>query len=321
MLNRYEGNPILKPVPGSDWEGLMVYNAAAAEINGKIYIIYRGQSVQFEPSKFGLATTTDGFTIDERLSDPIFVNDPAIHSESITYEDPRTTVLDGRLYLTFTSYGILPTMFTREKVKGEPPKSTYYKIPQLGMSSISVEDFIARKWNWTKTYLPLPWVNNKNCMLFSEKIGGRYVMFHRISPHVWITYSDDLKEWYDMRIVMQPIWGGWEHYKVGSGPPPIRIDEGWLMIYHAVDNHLVYRLGLALLDPDDPSRVLKRARVPLMESETEYEIEGLVRKVVYSCGAVLRGDTVLCYYGGADTVIGVATATVGELMDWLNKNS
>ena len=321
MLNRYGGNPILKPVPGSDWEGLMVYNAGASEINGKIYIVYRGQSVQTGVSKFGLAITTDGFTIDDRLPDPIFVNDPSIASEAISYEDPRTTILGDRLYLTFTSYGILPTMFTREKVKGEAPTPTYYKIPQLGMSSIPIKDFLARKWNWSKTHLPFPWVNDKNCMLFPEKIGGRYMMFHRISPSVWSAYSDDLKEWYDMRVVMQPVWGGWQHYKIGGGAPPIKIDEGWLMIYHAVDNRLAYRLGLALLDHRDPSRILKRARIPLLEPETEYEVEGLVRKVVYSCGAVLRGDTVFCYYGGADTVTGVATAKVGDLMDWLNKNS
>jgi predicted GH43/DUF377 family glycosyl hydrolase len=320
MLKRYKGNPTLKPIPGSAWEGLMVYNAAAADINGKVHIIYRGQSVQYEVSKFGLAVSSDGFNIDERLPGPILENDPSIPAESLAYEDPRITVLGDRLHLTYTSYGTYPDMFTREEKKGEPPKPLEFKIPQLGMSSISLKDLLARNWNWEKTYLPLPWVGNKNCCIFPEKIDGKYVLTHRISPHIWIAYSDNLKDWHGMRVIMSPR-EKWEYYKIGGGAPPIRIDEGWLLIYHGVDNRLAYRLGLALLDYKDPTKVLMRSRIPLLEPEEEYEIEGLVRMVVYTCGAVLRGDTVFCYYGGADTVTGVATATVGELMDWLRKNS
>lgn len=321
MFKRYEGNPILKPIPGSDWEALMVYNAAAVEIDGKVNIIYRGQSVQYQVSKFGLAVTKDGFNIDERLPQPIYENDPSIDEEALGYEDPRATVIGDRLHLCYTSYGIIPNMFGRKLKPDDPPEPRTYKRVQIGMTSISLDDFRARRWNWEKNHLPFYRVDNKNCFLFPEKVGGRYVMFHRISPHIWSAYSDDLKNWRDLNIVMQPR-EEWEYYKLGTGAPAIRIDEGWLLIYHAVDNKFEYRLGLALLDADDPTKALKRGRIPIMVPETEYEKwDGVVPNVVFTCGAVLRGDTVLCYYGGADTVMGVATAKVSELMDWLDRNS
>ncbi len=321
MFKRYEGNPILAPIPGSDWEGLMVYNAAAVEIDGKINIIYRGQSVKDEVSRFGLAVTSDGLTIDERLPRPIYDNDPNIPEQALGFEDPRATIIEGRLHLCYTSFGTLPNMFKRVMKEGNPLESVLYRKVQIGMTSISADDFLARKWNWDGNHLPFHHVDNKNCFLFPEKIGGKYVMFHRISPHIWIAYSDDLKKWYDLNIVMQPQ-EEWEYYKLGTGAPAIRIDDGWLLIYHAVDNKFVYRLGLALLDLKDPTKVLKRGRIPILEPEEDYErFNGVVPNVVFTCGAVLRGDTVFLYYGGADTVMGVATATVGELMDWLKKNS
>ena len=320
MLTRYEGNPILTPVPGSDWEGLMVYNAAVAEIDGTIHIIYRGQSEKGGVSRFGLATTKDGFTIDERLPRPIYQPDPDDTWAHLGFEDPRATVIGDRLHLCYSSYGTIPNMFGRVMNPGDEPKPRTYNRVQIGMTSISLADFKARNWNWDKNYLPFFLVDNKNCFLFPRKIDGKYMMCHRISPHIWTAYSDDLRHWYDINLLMQKK-EQWEYFKLGTGAPAIEIDDGWLFIYHAVDNRFVYRLGLALLDKS-ARKVLKRARVPLLEPEKTYETwEGVVPNVVFTCGAVLRGDTVLCYYGGADTVMGVATAKLGDLMDWLDKNS
>ena len=321
MFKRFKGNPILRPIPGSDWEKLMVYNAAAIEIGGKIYIIYRGQSEKPGVSKFGLAITTDGFTIDERLPRPIYENDPDQPEAALGFEDPRATIIGDRIHLCYSSFGIVPNMFNRVQKKGDRPQRAHHRRVQIGMTSISIEDFLARKWNWDGNYLPYYGVDNKNCFLFPEKIGGKYVMCHRLSPSIWTAYSDDLKHWHDINLLMQSK-EEWEYFKLGTGAPAIKIDEGWLFIYHAVDNRFDYRLGLALLDLRDPKRVLKRARIPILEPEKEYETwNGIVPNVVFTCGAVLRGDTVFCYYGGADTVMCVATARLGDLMDWLGKNS
>ena len=320
MLKRYDGNPILKPIPENPWESYMVYNCAAVEIQGKVYIIYRGQAEKNSVSKFGLAITTDGFNIDERLDQPIYQNVPDQPWEELGYEDPRATVIGDRLYLCYTSYGFMPDLYERKQKETDPLEPAEYRQVQIGMTSISISDFLARKWNWEQNYLPLFRVDDKNCCLFPEKINGKYMMCHRIPPNVWTACSDDTREWHDLNIIMQSRHD-WEYYKMGTGAPPIKTDDGWLFIYHAVDNRFVYRLGLALLDLKDPRKVLLRGKVPFMEPETDYEKYGAVPNIVFTCGAVLRGDTVFLYYGGADTVVGVATITVPECMDWLKKNS
>ena len=320
MLKRHQANPILKPLPDSSWESLMVYNCAAVEIEGKIYIIYRGQVEKNSVSLFGLAITSDGFTIEERLPEPIYRNQPGRDWEDLGYEDPRATVIGDRLYLCYTSYGYMPNLYERKQKESDPLVPARKHQVQIGMTSISLKDFLARNWNWAPNHLPVFRVDEKNCCLFPEKIDGRYVMCHRIYPHVWTAYSDDLKEWHDFNIIMRPQ-EDWEYYKMGTGAPPLKTNDGWLFIYHAVDNQFVYRLGLALLDLKDPKKVLLRGRIPFMEPETDYEKYGIVPNVVFTCGAVLRDDTVLIYYGGADTVTGVASITVSQCMDWLKKNS
>jgi predicted GH43/DUF377 family glycosyl hydrolase len=320
MFRRFEGNPILKPIPESDWESLMVYNCAAVEIEGKINIIYRGQCEMYHISKFGLAVSSDGFTIDERLPRPILENKHGKDWEDRGYEDPRATIIDNKLHLCYTSYGIIPNLFLRRKKETDPLVPASISQVQIGMTSIDVTDFQARNWNWSENHLALFRVDDKNCCLFPEKIHGKYVMCHRIPPHIWVAYSDDLNSWHDLNIIMMPQQD-WEYFKLGTGAPPIKTEEGWLFIYHAVDNAYVYRLGMALLDLNDPKKILMRGKIPLLEPETDYEKEGVVPNIFFTCGAVLRGNTILLYYGGADTVIGVATATVSECMDWLKKNS
>jgi predicted GH43/DUF377 family glycosyl hydrolase len=139
-------------------------------------------------------------------------------------------------------------------------------------------------------------------------------MFHRIDPDICITYSDDLQSWSDIKAIVGPRLGKWDCLKVGAAGPPIEIDEGWLFIYHGVDFEKVYRLGALLLEKDDPETVLYRSENPILEPAKNYERFGRVPNVVFSCGAVVIDDQLLIYYGGADTVICVATYDVNELL-------
>jgi predicted GH43/DUF377 family glycosyl hydrolase len=106
----------------------------------------------------------------------------------------------------------------------------------------------------------------------------------------------------------------WEYLKVGLGAPPFRTDAGWLMVYHAVDKANVYRLGLVLLDIDDPTKVLKQTDEPILQPETEWELKGDVNNVVFTCGAVLLGTELWVYYGAADKTIGLAKGDVREFL-------
>ena len=148
---------------------------------------------------------------------------------------------------------------------------------------------------------------NKDASLFPEKLNGRYVMLHRREPDIWIAYSDDLITWYGHQKIMRPVLDSkWENYKIGIAGPPIKTDEGWLLIYHGVSKEKIYSLGIALLDISNPLKVIARQAEPILEPELDWEINGCVPNVVFSCGQVEMNDKIFVYYSGADTVIGVA---------------
>lgn len=301
MLKRYKGNPILKPKRENAWESYMVYNSAVLYEDGRFHILYRAQGLKTGTSRFGYATSEDGFRIDDRLDKPIFMPDP-LNDLECTVEDPRLVRIDDTIYLTYTAVGNVPRVG--------------WKSIQIAMTSIKADDFLAQRWKWGRRTYPFPGVDNKHFCLFPEKIGGKWVMYHRIPPHIWVAYSDDLVHWRDSNIVMSPI-EGWEYLKIGGGAPPIKLKEGWLVIYHGVDDHVHYRLGVALIDRKDPVKVLMRSKSPLLEPVEWYELHGAVPNIVFTCGAVVVDDILYIYYAGADTVVCVATARVEEILAFL----
>ena len=152
-------------------------------------------------------------------------------------------------------------------------------------------------------------------MLHRPVTGGQEHIWYVCSPH-------DLQHWSQPGILL-PERGGpwWDGLRIGVGAPPVLTDEGWLLIYHGVKdmgNRPVYRLGLALLDRENPRKVLARASEWVFAPETNYEQQGLVPNVVYTCGALLRGEEVWMYYGAADTVIGLAIAKVDDLLAFVH---
>lgn len=301
VLQRYKGNPILKPARRSSWESLMVFNCAALFKADKVHLLYRGRGRKGGVSKLGYASSSDGFRIDERLRAPVFDPEPENEFECYGCEDPRLVEIGDRIYLTYTAYGRVPGMVPS------------FNSIQIAVTSISTKDFLDHRWNWEKRTYPFPLVDNKHACLFPEKIGGRWVMYHRIPPHIWVAYSNDLLNWRDTSIVLGPK-ERWEYFKVGGGAPPIKTKDGWLFVYHAVDREWHYRLGAVLMDLNNPEKILKRSKNPILEPEEEYEIYGIVPNVVFTCGAVILDSKILLYYTGADTVICVATAEVSELV-------
>jgi len=164
----------------------------------------------------------------------------------------------------------------------------------------------------------------RNVVLFPEKIGGRYARLDRphseISPwSIWISYSPDLVHWGDSRVVLKPACYHWDEMKVGPGAPPVKTEQGWLDIYHGVFKTMdgaVYRLGAALHDLADPSRILGVADEWILQPEDPWEITGYVHNVVFCCGAVPEPDgTLKLYWGGADSVMCAGTASIDELAD------
>jgi predicted GH43/DUF377 family glycosyl hydrolase len=152
-------------------------------------------------------------------------------------------------------------------------------------------------------------VDSKNCVLFPKKFQGRYVIYHRIPPHIWVSYSESLEDWSkSYHKIVATSQEKWETKKIGSGAPPIETKKGWLFVYHGVDESFTYRLGLALIDRNNPEK-LRRTRRPIFEPREDYE-----KNIVFCCGAVLLDGKMFVYYGADDRAVAVATADVSELL-------
>lgn len=192
--------------------------------------------------------------------------------------------------------------------------TAYGDIYQIGITSIPVKNILEKRWDWGERFFPFPNVRNKNAVIFPSRVNGRYAMFHRLDPDVYIAYSDDLRNWGENRLVMRPRNDSWDCVKIGAAGPPIEIDAGWLLIYHGVDENRIYRLGAAIMDKGNPEEVVYRTKEPILEPDEDYELSGHVPNVVFSCGSVLIGSKLLISYGGADTVIGVATLHLDEII-------
>ncbi len=173
---------------------------------------------------------------------------------------------------------------------------------------------------------------NKDAALFPRRFQGRWAIIHRPVPHlnaakanIWVSYSDDMQHWGEHTMLLEARNGAfWDADKIGLSTSPIETADGWLLIYHGVRKTaggVIYRVGLALLDIDDPCHVLARGDEWVFRPETNYELTGDVPNVVFPCGAVLgaNGDQLRVYYGAADTSVAVATASLAALLDWLKQ--
>lgn len=310
-LIRFDGNPILTPTLELDWQARGVFNPASVYLNDTFQIIYRAQSMN-GTSMMGLATSKDGFHIDENLDDPIYM--PRADFEKKTHEvgnsgceDPRVTQIGDSLYMLYTAYD------------GNNP-------PRVAMTTISVNDFIARKWdNWSfPKLISLPGVDDKDACIVQGKTPGTYLAFHRMNSSIWLEIRDSL----DFRennclngtILAQARPDNWDNIKLGIAGPPIETELGWLLLYHAVcePNH-AYKVGAMLLDYTDPFKIIGRTDTPILEPETLYEKVGEIPNVVFPCGAIVKEGMLSVYYGGADKVVGVATMPLSNLLSLLVK--
>ena len=336
ILQRCGEGPVLEPVEGA-WDCVSVFNPGAIEVDGRIHMLYRAVSdIRQYVSRFGLAISDDGRTF-QRAEDS-FVFEPQRDFEIGGVEDARITPDGDEFLVTYAAVSVVPgpvyeelDFFARTKAD---PATERPGIPPFGPTYtglLRTKDF--RDFTFEGLITP-PGIDDRDGILFPEKIDGRYVMLHRPTswvgdeygadePGVWLAFSDDLKTWDYGRggeyLLMKPQPDAqWEEAKIGGGPPPVRTEAGWLVIYHGVDHKYVYRAGAALLDLDDPRKVLGRTKDFLLEPERAWEKTGVIPNAVFPTANVLRGRELLVYYGAADRVIGLAIANIDELLDHLS---
>jgi len=245
----------------------------------------------------------DGWEVDK---EPTFCPDGENHPEELWgVEDPRITYVeeDKQYVIAYTAFS-----------KSGP-----------GVALATTKDF--RKFE-RKGLVMQP--EDKDAALLPRKFHDSYVLVHRpvsdLGAHMWISYSPDLQNWGNHKLLLPARRGGWwDANKIGLSPPPIETEKGWLMIYHGVRHHAagsLYRLGMALFDLENPDVCLLRGQSWFFGPEAQYEILGDVGYVVFPCGYTVGddGDTLRFYYGAADTVICMAEASIKEMLDWLEKD-
>ncbi|XLQ20375.1 MAG: hypothetical protein ACKUBY_01165 [Candidatus Moraniibacteriota bacterium] len=322
-LKRVVQNPIMSPREHRNWEAIAAYNPTAIEDDGTIHIIYRADGHDLK-SVWGYASTDDGVTIENRSKQSIYqrlttgkrtnVSPQTMYTSGNNggggCEDPRAVLINGIVYVTFTAFDGWGSV-------------------RVGLTSIDLEDFKNNNWNWNDTTLiSPPGEMNKNWVIFPEKINGKFAILHSFSPEILIDYFDSLEELDGDTFITsnntRPIdtSRGWDSWFRGVGPAPLKTDVGWLVFYHAMDhtNPDRYRLGALLLDLNDPTKEICRSQGPVLEPEADYENDGHKWGVIYSCGAVIKDDTIFVYYGGADKFTCVAKASKDEFLDKLTKN-
>ena len=297
-FNRYEDNPIIQkrdiPYPCNT-----VFNTAACKYNKEYILVLRVEDLRGY-SHLTIARSNNGykFKVEDKpwvcSSDDIEFN----YFEAYGIEDPRITFMEEEdiFYITYTAYGIYG--------------------PRVGIGR--TEDFK----NFERIGIIGP-PDNKDAVLFPEKIDGQYVLLDRpggvAGGHagIWINYSYDLLYWKKSGVILAPE-PGWGQSKLGMCMPPIKTEEGWLCLYHGVKvtpAGRIYRIGAMVLDLNHPEDVKGYTSHFIFGPETPYERTGDVPNVVFPCGAIVEDDgTMKMYYGAADTCIALAEANVEEIV-------
>jgi len=316
ILTKSEQNPIISPRQDYSWESWQTFNPGVVLLRDKVYFLYRAIG-EDGISRLGYAVSSDGFTIDERLSYPVYEHKGEGRAFTIySYlsggswggaEDPRLVRIDDEafLYMTYTACddGL-----------------------RVGLTSIKITDFLKKKWKWKRpTLISPPGETHKNWLIFPERIKGKYAILHSLKPDIQIEYLDDLE--FDGNSHIESTFVGtvrkncWDKWIRGAGAPPIKTKYGWLVFYHAMDDDWSkYKVGAMLLDLEDPSKILFRAKEPLLEPKELYENCGAKNGVVYVSGAVIKDGNILVYYGGSDSHVCAAYANSDNFLEALKQN-
>jgi len=313
LLNKPKENLIIMPIADHNWEAWQVFNPGVIALEDRVHFLYRAVGFD-EISRFGYASSLDGFLIDERLPYPVYEH-PLINSGLNYYsfgsggsfggaEDARLTRVDNEdnIFMTYTACD---------------------EGLRVALTSIKVKDFLKKNWQWKKPVLiSPPGEVHKNWVIFPEKINGQYAILHSLRPKVLIDYRNNLNfqkreyinSFYDGYVEEE---NGWEIKIRGAGAPPIKTKYGWLVFYHANDRlePNKYKVGAMLLDLNNPEIILMRSLMPILEPDESFQSNGFKPGIVYVSGAIVKNDTLFIYYGVADNYICVAWANFDEFLD------
>lgn len=337
MIHISKGEIVLESRPNMEFENMGVLNPTCVEKDGIIHMFYRAvRKGNF--STIGYCQIKDEKII-YRSNKPVLF--PEYLYESMGIEDPRITLLDGKYYLLYTAYdgdNALIAYATSNDLKNWDKKGLI--SPQISYDEaedIFKKSGVNEKYTFFERYFRYEISDKvhlweKDAMFFPKKINGQYALIHRVLPGIQICYFNDFEQltqnfWrnylFDLNsyLILDPK-NSYESGYIGGGAVPIETEFGWLLIYHSVEEHKgnrIYRASAALLDINNPQKVIGRLPYPLFSPEEEWEKKGVVNNVVFPTGTSIKGDELSIFYGAADNKIGVKKILLSELLKELLK--
>lgn len=336
LITRCPENPIVQPGIW-DWRRCAVYNPGALHVNDRFYLFERtAGSLRPHRCFIGLLESADGIHFRHVLDRPVLTPEMLGYPHG-SVQDPRVVRIEDTYYMTFAfrryAWNISPTGrgvpdASQPTIPGFDPATDRNQ----SRSGIAVSRDLTH-WEFLGWTSP-PEIDDRDVILFPEKIDGRFVLLRRPigfvatdtahseeHPCIYLSYSTDLHIWTEPEVLIRPEFR-WEDNRIGGSTPPVRTERGWLVLYHGVENtdpvlrRVVYRLGAMVLDLQNPRIVLARTPGFIMEPEAYYERFGLIiPNVIFPTGTVVKDGLLWIYYGCADTSIGLATAPLERLVD------
>jgi beta-1,2-mannobiose phosphorylase / 1,2-beta-oligomannan phosphorylase len=349
LFRRSKHNPILIPDPDREWESKKVYNPGCVYFKNEYHLFYRAVGAGDNwRSVIGHAVSADGESF-SRLAEPALI--PESDDESRGLEDPRIVRIGGKFYMSYASYdghdpklciAVSDDLFAWKK------KGRTFEDFNFDKSGGEMVKIINGKWSREETG-GRQW--SKSGAIMPEKINGKfYLLFGEY--RIWMAESEDLVHWIpDRQPLVSPSLSGFDESYVEMGPPPIKTEKGWLVLYHGIDKKMFYRIGFLLLDPKEPRKIICRSTEPIFGPKEKYELSGIVDilpggfaalekfdddelsafmakaekegympKVTFCPAAVARGDELRIFYGAGDTSICTATARISDIMKLVKKN-
>ncbi len=320
------------------FESKAVLNPACVQVGEITHMFYRAVD-QNDISSIGYCELENNKII-KRFDRPVLF--PETDYEKMGVEDPRITCLDGIYYLFYTAYdgrnALIAYATSTDLVNFSKrgilsPKFSYDEAEDIFRWSGLKERYSMFEILYKEKEGKTVKLFEKDSSLFPQKINGKFALLHRVLPGIQIIYFDNFSNltdnhWRDYLknlgsfIVLDPLYW-FENRNVGGGAPPIKTEKGWLIIYHAVEDTplgKIYHAAAALLDLDNPLKVLGRLSDPLFSPVAPWEKSGVVDNVVFPTGTTVKDGRLYIYYGAADTCIGAKSVLLGDLLDSLLKN-
>lgn len=321
-------------------ENEAVLNPTCVEVNGTTHVFYRAVRKSDFVSSIGYCQIGDDGKVINRLDHPILVPEHDFEKQGL--EDPRATFLDGICYLFYSVFdgqnSLVAYATSQDMVHFKKQKIISARFSYDEAEKLFERSKVRERYQFFESVLEdragedvALW--EKDAFIFPKKINGKFALIHRVLPGIQVAYFNSFSElnnayWrkylvkLDKYIILDQKYE-FESRNIGGGAVPIEMEDGWLMIYHAVEDSeggKIYSVGAALLNRDDPTKVIGRLREPLFSPEEKWEKSGDVNNVVFPTGCAVRKARLFIYYGAGDRLIAARSVNLAELLAELKKD-